>query len=343
MNTPSPDPPTSIESILPQPAPNAEPTSRPRVFTIKSEAPRFEPTVQSEVEATLRPSLAADHRAERNPYCKLYFSGLAFERVAEHIGWGRHTLDNEVEQGGILLGHVHRDPQGSIFAIVRTAIAGKSAQGSSSYLAMTHETWAEMLTQVHEILDRDPGSQMQIVGWYHTHPNSLDVFMSGTDRNTQRNFFANDWQFAVVLNPHKRLWRVYHGANSVQCAGFVMDTSEDERESASGPNAGETPPPVTPCGVGDVMMGENPRGWSTMRPMFGGRSGKIIVVLALYAAGVTACAVWLAFRQRSTQFARPQTMNIIARGDSDTANASARQPDESGTEEKSSKPTDVPK
>lgn len=47
--------------------------------------------------------------------------------------------------------------------------------------------------------------------------------MSGTDRTTQQRLFGNDWQFAIVLNPHKKIWRAFYGANSSGCRGYVLD------------------------------------------------------------------------------------------------------------------------
>jgi len=82
---------------------------------------------------------------------------------------------------------------------------------------MTHETWKDMLDVVDNL-----DSKLQIVGWYHTHPNDLDVFMSGTDTATQARVFSHDWQFAIVLNPHKKIWRSFYGANSNECQGYVI-------------------------------------------------------------------------------------------------------------------------
>ena len=65
-------------------------------------------------------------------------------------------------------------------------------------------------------------SSLRVVGWYHTHPNGLDVFMSGTDRDTQRALFPGAAQFALVLNPHRRLWRAFRGADSDPCHAAVI-------------------------------------------------------------------------------------------------------------------------
>jgi len=42
-----------------------------------------------------------------------------------------------------------------------------------------------------------------IVGWFHSHPN-LGAFFSGTDRATQRNFFAHDYSLGYVIDPVRK-------------------------------------------------------------------------------------------------------------------------------------------
>jgi len=91
---------------------------------------------------------------------------------------------------------------------------------------MTHETWKEMLDKADKLLEQS-GSALQIIGWYHTHPNTLDVFMSGTDQNTQSRLFGNDWQFAIVLNPQKRIWCAFYGSHSTECQGYIIDNEEN--------------------------------------------------------------------------------------------------------------------
>lgn len=159
-----------------------------------------------------------------SPSHQFYLANNAFQSISKHIGWGqRYARFNKVEQGGILLGEVFKDPHdNTIYAIAQEAIAGRLAQGTSSYLEITHETWKEMLDDVDQ-LDKD----FQVIGWYHTHPNGLPVFMSGTDRATQERFFGKDWQFAIVLNPQKQIWRSFYGNRSNECRGYVI-TSDPE-------------------------------------------------------------------------------------------------------------------
>lgn len=158
----------------------------------------------------------------------LLITDEAMKQIFNHIEWGKRTRRNVVEQGGILLGQVFRDEnKKSTYGIVEAAIAGRLAKGSSAHLDMTHETWKQMLDSADEILNENPGKTFPVIGWYHTHPNELWVYMSETDQSTQRRLFSHDWQFAIVLNPHKQIWKAFYGMNADECRGFVIDGIHD--------------------------------------------------------------------------------------------------------------------
>ena len=144
------------------------------------------------------------------------------KEIKKHILWGKKVKENQVEQGGILIGKVIKCERKINYGIVENAIPGTLAKGTSAYLEMNHKTWKEMIDEVDKIIDDHPKEQLQIIGWYHTHPNNLSIFMSGTDRNTQCSFFPNHWQFAVVLNPHKKIWGAFYGKDSKKCNGFIV-------------------------------------------------------------------------------------------------------------------------
>ncbi len=189
-------------------------------FDIKEKKPPYSPTEKEKISLPLDQffnSSFKDHQNFSHGH-EFYLTNEAFRVIKQHIHWGINTKENIHEQGGILLGHAYRDPKsGVVYAIGEQAVSGDLAQGTPSYLDVGQEAWKEMLDKVDRL-----GTQLQIIGWYHTHPNNLEVFMSGTDRNTQSMFFGHDWQFAVVLNPHKQIWRVFYGKNSYECRGYVL-------------------------------------------------------------------------------------------------------------------------
>lgn len=164
---------------------------------------------------------------------QLYLTEEAMSHIATHVGWGEKTPHNCIEQGGILLGQAFRDRKyGITYGIVNAAIPALSARGSSGYLEMPHETWREMLDSAERLLEDSPQKELHIIGWYHTHPNGLEVYMSGTDRETQRRLFSHDWQFAMVLNPQKTQWRTFFGGEAEECSGFVI-TDEETKSKPS--------------------------------------------------------------------------------------------------------------
>lgn len=159
----------------------------------------------------------------------LYIQENAFKTIKKHIDWSSDTPRNTVEQGGLLLGKVLFDQAKKITCgIVQQAIRSDLAKGTSASLEVTHEAWKKMFDHVDTLLG-DHDSKLHIIGWYHTHPNKLDVFMSGVDRATQSRLFSNDWQFAVVLNPHKKIWRVFYGSNSEECQGYIVEVDDDNK------------------------------------------------------------------------------------------------------------------
>lgn len=99
---------------------------------------------------------------------------------------------DEVELGGVLIGHVGRDERGPWLQIV-AVIEGEKANNYGAQVTFTHDTWSH----INEVKDRDhPGER--IVGWYHTHP-GFGVFLSKMDMFIQENFFGQPYQVAVVV------------------------------------------------------------------------------------------------------------------------------------------------
>jgi proteasome lid subunit RPN8/RPN11 len=203
--------------------PSQQPTASPKKvkFEVKEAKPAYAPALRKKSDLQTVNSLNSNFRRESDFSLgyEFYLTMSAFKTIKDHIGWGNSTHENRVEQGGILLGHAYRNPDTNVvYAIAEQAISGRLARGSAGYLEVTHETWKEMLDDMDNL-----HTGLQLIGWYHTHPNTLDVFMSGTDRTTQQRLFGNDWQFAIVLNPHKRIWRAFYGSNSSECRGYVLD------------------------------------------------------------------------------------------------------------------------
>ncbi|HWN41144.1 MAG TPA: hypothetical protein VNW71_02925 [Thermoanaerobaculia bacterium] len=179
---------------------------------------------------------------------RLIVGGRAAEKLFEHIGWGRETESNRVEQGGLLLGRVLEDRQkGRVEARVEDVAPANLARGSSVHLDFPTQAWKEMLDYV-DRLENAGSPRLNVIGWYHTHPGQLDVFMSATDQETQRRLFNQDWQFSVVLNPNRKEFRVYHGMRSEECQGAIAPPNGGSREHEELQPELQTARPPTPDG-----------------------------------------------------------------------------------------------
>jgi proteasome lid subunit RPN8/RPN11 len=102
--------------------------------------------------------------------------------------------DKEREVGGVLIGRFRRRAP----PVVDGWIPALEAESPGHELTFTHDTWEH----VHAVIAGDyPGCR--IVGWYHTHPGA-GVYMSPHDLFIHRNFFPDESQIAVVIDPVAR-------------------------------------------------------------------------------------------------------------------------------------------
>jgi proteasome lid subunit RPN8/RPN11 len=122
--------------------------------------------------------------------------------------------DLRLEQGGFLLGGLHRDRV--VYIEVRGFLPATKAQSRPTSLTFTHATWAAMNRRAEEDY---PGEL--VLGWVHTHP-GLSVFLSSYDLFIHRHFFSQPWQIALVIDPRKDELGFFqwHGDQVVDC-GFV--------------------------------------------------------------------------------------------------------------------------
>ena len=113
----------------------------------------------------------------------------------------------QIEVAGLLVGRECEDEAG-VYLLVAGAIPARQARGTSVSVTFTHETWNQLSA---EKASRYP--DQAIVGWYHTHP-GLGVFLSERDLFIHRNFFADSTHIAVVIDPSKFAWGIFHWQDS---------------------------------------------------------------------------------------------------------------------------------
>ena len=177
-----------------------------------------------EESALLKGSLRlSDNFAAADLFHKIILSREAVREIFSFIEWdiGKRP-DSRVEQGGILLGKRFFDRNCGIhYCVVRKAITADNAYGSSGYLEITPDCWRD----IHEKKDaynRERGENEVIVGWFHTHPNLLSCFMSGTDRNTQNLFFGGDNTYSIVINPQRQLIKAFRAKECFAAQAILL-------------------------------------------------------------------------------------------------------------------------
>lgn len=141
----------------------------------------------------------------------IIFTPKAAAELDKHILWGKTTPQNIVELMGYMVGRVFYSKENGILIGVCECTVPIDALGNSTYFEATEEQMFDVTEKSKEIA-KSLGDDYRIIGWYHTHPGNLSVFMSGTDERNQRALFPLDWHFAVVLNPQKRVWRGFVGS-----------------------------------------------------------------------------------------------------------------------------------
>lgn len=163
----------------------------------------------------------ASANQEQHSVSQIIFKPQAIKQLRQYIDWGESTQRNVIEQQGILLGSVYQTPSG--YSGVVEAVLLSEAIGNQVYVESAHSDWSKMDCQMDE-LNRERKRKLVKIGWWHTHPN-MGIFMSGTDKGTQANYFYKDWQFAVVLNPQDKKWGAFVGEKAEPCVGYFLNNN----------------------------------------------------------------------------------------------------------------------
>jgi proteasome lid subunit RPN8/RPN11 len=125
-----------------------------------------------------------------------------------------HLREQRVEMGGLLLGTVYDGLSGGDDFVVRITNFAQSIDfdGTSVSLRMDPDVWERA---------RASADGTTVVGWYHSHPD-LGVFFSGTDRQTQRDFFNQPHSIGLVVDPVRLQEKWFIGPDSVELQHVQM-------------------------------------------------------------------------------------------------------------------------
>ena len=131
----------------------------------------------------------------------------AVDEILSFIEWGKYTKHNYTEVCGFMIGHHYYDERKKIYYSEVEKVF------TEAFLQLSTDSMFTIDQQLY-IYNKENESNCKFIGWFHTHPNSLSVFMSSTDLLTQTRFFSDDLGYAVVINPHRQLWKAFR---SVRC------------------------------------------------------------------------------------------------------------------------------
>jgi len=121
--------------------------------------------------------------------------------------------ETKVEVGGFLVGHIN----GAV-AEVTHVIPAEHSVGKSTQLTFTHDTWNALHSKMNDL-------DGTLIGWYHSHPN-FGVFLSEHDQFIQQNFFKQEGNITIVIDPvrGRRGW-FYSSNNKIVKYEKEVDTT----------------------------------------------------------------------------------------------------------------------
>jgi proteasome lid subunit RPN8/RPN11 len=137
--------------------------------------------------------------------------------------------DTSVELGGVMLGGQYEDNRGRPFVVVTDCLRAAHYEATKGSFKFTHDTWQEITRQRDEFPE-----ELQMVGWYHTHP-GWGVFLSGMDTFICENFFNRPLDLALVIDPCQQdrgffQWSMQPTAQTIRTGGFYLVASRFREE-----------------------------------------------------------------------------------------------------------------
>lgn len=115
-----------------------------------------------------------------------------------HVMLGVHHHAAEemtIELGGLLLGRRGTSVAGEPCTMITASLRARHAIATRGSFQFTHATWADLDQQ-----RRSLWPELEIVGWYHTHP-GWGVFLSALDTFICKHFFSHPDDCALVIDP----------------------------------------------------------------------------------------------------------------------------------------------
>lgn len=180
---------TSASTFSEQDQPGDSKQTITQEVSITTGQSQIEPSNHQRQVPSLNQSIHLHGHAPAGDQVRVFISQSALEQIDEHA---HSDLNREV--GGVLMGHL-REGEPHLSIDVLAALPAVSDDHGPVHFTFTADAWA----RIHE--DRsDQYPDLQIVGWFHTHPD-LGVFYSADDVVVHSAAFVMPWQVGLVIDP----------------------------------------------------------------------------------------------------------------------------------------------
>jgi proteasome lid subunit RPN8/RPN11 len=130
--------------------------------------------------------------APGNEHPRIVITQQALRQVEQHC-----SSNTNVELGGLLLGHAYLHGR-EVYVEIRAALPATTEDQGPVHFTFTGDAWSRL----HRDKQRT-WPNLEIVGWFHTHPN-LGVFFSDDDEVVHAAAFTQPWHVALVVDPVRR-------------------------------------------------------------------------------------------------------------------------------------------
>jgi hypothetical protein len=155
--------------------------------------------------------------------CRIFISTHATRKIQRFIGWGVTSKRISDEQAGMIYGTRYKDSiLGLRWMIINEVDPDYRASGTSASVQFRPNKKLQDLLNS----NLEPGMEdyYYTLGWFHTHPNNLPVFMSSTDRYTHRLYFPTDDYCAIVINPQKKILRTFMSDDFTEVQTVILES-----------------------------------------------------------------------------------------------------------------------
>ena len=190
--------------------------------------------------------------------------------------------ETQIEVGGYLVGNLNGD-----VATVTNVFPAQHTVGASTQLTFTHDSW----NAIYEQLKNEPEGST-LIGWFHSHPN-FGVFLSEHDKFIQQNFFKQDGQITIVVDPIRGRRGWFYSKNG-KIETYKNEVATDRKR----------------LGVSDSNADEN------IEAMLGGGKGKgvslaMVIGISMTMSLLSFVAGWTLTTSANTSSASQATVNEL--------------------------------